>query len=267
MSAHGHFAGVGVQQIPGERAGALTVGEHAVGCGVLHLQPHLVSHGEVEHNSLAGGGMVGCFCCFDYRVEVAEQTDLKRLEGDRQVEGEDVGAVDGGGVDAPDRVEVPLPVGKDVCERNRKVLYRKRLVETCRECRLDGRGAGSWWPHDTHAAVVAFWPKGPLYTLDTNVTFVTFSPFFSWFPISAVRPICALTHPLLTLITLLAIQPGIAGVTQVTLIAIKTFGSHRSLDPRQAPGSSWSRGPLLARWTLNTFAGGRAYAGFSLGAL
>lgn len=118
-SSRRHFAGVGVQEIPRERAAALAVGVHAIGDGVLHLQPHPVSPGEVEDDSLAGGGVVGSFRCSDHRVEVAEQADFKCSTGNRQVEAEDVGAVDGGCVDAHKWVEVPLPVGKDVWERNR----------------------------------------------------------------------------------------------------------------------------------------------------
>lgn len=122
MSAHGNVAGVGVQQVPRERAAALVVSENAISDGILHLQPHLIECFEVEDDCLAGRGLAGSLCCSDYRVAVEEQADLKSPEGDRQVVREDVGAVDGGSVDAGERVEVPLQVGEDMWESDGPVL-------------------------------------------------------------------------------------------------------------------------------------------------
>lgn len=117
ISAQREIAGVGVQQVPGERAGVLAVSENTVGINVLHLQPHLVSPVEVQDDRVAGGGWDGCFGSFDYRVEIAEQTDFKCLRSNSQVEGEDVRAVDGSCVDASG-VKVTLLVGNDAGERN-----------------------------------------------------------------------------------------------------------------------------------------------------
>lgn len=80
------------------------------------------------------GGLAGTFCCSDYRVEVAEQADLKRCTDDSQVVGENVGAIDGGRVHATEWVEVPLLVGNDLWEKNRCVRSRERLVDACGEC-------------------------------------------------------------------------------------------------------------------------------------
>lgn len=107
-----------MQKKPREGAAALTVRVHAVGDGVLDLQPHLVPPGEVKDDGPAGGGLLASFCGSDYGVAVTEQAYLQSPTGDCQVEVEDVGSVDGGCVDAPERVEVALLVGQDVWERN-----------------------------------------------------------------------------------------------------------------------------------------------------
>lgn len=117
LSAQRYITGVGVQQIPGECAGVFSVHVNAIGITVLHLQPYLISHVEVQDNLVAGGGRDGWFCSFDHRVEIAKQSDFKWLQSNRQAEGEDVCAVDGSCVDAP-WVKVRLLVGKDAWERN-----------------------------------------------------------------------------------------------------------------------------------------------------
>lgn len=81
ISAQRKFAGVGVQQIPRERASAFIISVHAIGGGVLHLQPNLVSHVEVEDHRVACGGWDGSFCYFSHRVEIAEQADFKWFHG------------------------------------------------------------------------------------------------------------------------------------------------------------------------------------------
>lgn len=107
-----------MEEIPGERAGALAVRVHAVGGGIFDLQPHSVAPAQVEADAVAGGGLVGRFRHPDKGVEVVEEADFENPAGNCQVEAEDVGAVDGGCVDPPGRVEVAVPVGEYTWERN-----------------------------------------------------------------------------------------------------------------------------------------------------
>lgn len=161
-----------------------------------------------------------------------EEADFQNPTGNRQVEAEDVGAVDGGRVDPSDPVEVALPVGEDTWERDGKVLSWKRLVQTGRERRLENSGARPRQPAHTRLTLHPLLPPASIKTLVTRVTVLSFGSFFSHGAISAVLPVRALTPPLFSLTPLLPIQTRNAWFSLITSFTLQTFGSNHTLDSR-----------------------------------
>lgn len=181
---------------------------------------------------MAAGGLVHPFRHPDVGVEVPEEAHLEGPSGDGQVEAEDVGAVDGGRVDPPERVKVPLLVGEDMREGDREVLNWEGLVDARRERRLEGCGAGPGGPADTRLTLHPLHPRAAVRTLVTRVTVLSLGSCSSRCAVSAVLPVCALTPPLVAPTPLLPVQTRNAWPPHITALTLQTFGSKQTLDSR-----------------------------------